>query len=151
MNLRCFKFKSFIRNWKYGHITKHETTYDHRFYSEFSFKVEKAVPVCIETFWLYVCIWVLLLSRKHIDTMEKGMRLHTRHKTWTTPDWARYVSFQFSVNPCLVLKLGITKHQYFKEKCPWDNSKVFGKKDLFDPLILSEQTAFQILKIFLII
>lgn len=48
-------------------------------------------------------------------------------------------------------KLGTTKHQYLGEKFPWDDLKVLGKEDLFDPLTVSEQTAFQILKVFLII
>lgn len=48
-------------------------------------------------------------------------------------------------------ELGSTKHQYFKEKCPWGNSKVLGKKYIFDLLLLSEQNALQVLKIFLII
>lgn len=48
-------------------------------------------------------------------------------------------------------KLGTLKYQDFKEKCPWDKSKVLGEKDLFDSLVLSEQTAFQILRVFLII
>lgn len=110
--------KKVIINRKQGHITNHENTsiviaYQHRLYSAFSFKEKnyKFIYIFIVSDSVYVYVQ-LLLSRKDLDMMEKGRRLHTlytipshmaQNMYFTKKNLARCVPFLFSFSKSMLV------------------------------------------------